>query len=99
VILTLAGVADAQYVTLALANVTAVGGTTGGAASVRIGFLAGDVNGSRSVSLSDLLAVNAALTQAVTAANYLADVNLSGTMTLADKLIVSGRLTQALPAP
>jgi len=99
VILTLAGVADAQYVTLALANVTAVDGTTGGTASVRVGFLAGDVNGSRNVSLSDLLAVNAALTQAVTAANYLADVNLSGTMTLADKLTVSSKLTRVLPAP
>ncbi len=99
VVLTLAGVANGQYVTLALADVTAVDGTTGGAASLRVGFLAGDVNGSRGVSLSDLLAVNAALTQGASATNYLADVNLSGTVTLADKLIVSSRLAQALPAP
>ena len=99
VILTLAGVANGQYVTLALADVAGVDGTTGGAASLRVGFLAGDVNGSRGVSLSDLLVVNAALTQGASAANHLADVNLSGTVTLADKLIVSSKLAQALPAP
>ena len=99
VILTLGNVANAQYVTLGVAGITAVDGTTGGAASLRVGFLAGDVSGNRSVSLSDLLAVNAALTQGASAASYLVDVNLSGTVTLADKLLVGSRLTQALPAP
>src|SRR5438128_12230605 len=52
-------------------------GGTGGSASVRIGFLAGDVNQNRVVTISDLLAVNAVLSQFVSALNYLRDVNAS----------------------
>ena len=37
-------------------------GGAGGSGSVRVGFLAGDVNATRSVTLSDLLPVNARLT-------------------------------------
>ncbi len=99
VTVTLAGVADAQYVTVALANIASTDGATDGSASVRIGFLVGDVNGSRGVSISDLLAVNAALSQPVTTANYLRDLNLSGSMTLSDKLIANAHLAQALPTP
>ena len=54
VIVELSGVADQQYVTIALSNVAAVGGDAGGSAMVRLGFLVGDVNGSRVVSLADL---------------------------------------------
>ena len=94
-----AAVDDGQYVTIALTSAAAADGGSGGSAAVRIGFLAGDVNGSRTVTLSDLLAVNNVLTQPVTAANFLHDVNASGTLTLADKLGVNASLTHALPAP
>ncbi len=57
------------------------------------------MNGSRSVTLSDLLAVNAALTQVVTGANCGRDVNVSGTLSLSDNLLVNANLTQWLPAP
>jgi hypothetical protein len=66
---------------------------------VRIGFLAGDVNQTRVVSLAALGLVNGQLAQVVTAANYLRDVNASGTLTLADKGITNANLAKAPPAP
>ena len=67
-----------------------------GTGSVRVSFLAGDVNQSRVVSLSDVLQVNA---QSANAANFLKDVNASGVVTLADKFVVNANLTNALPPP
>ncbi len=66
---------------------------------MRVGFLLGDVNQSRVVTLADLGQVNAQLSQPVAAANYLKDINASGTLTLADKGITNGNLTKALPPP
>ena len=80
-------------------NVAATGGGTLGSGSVRVGFLVGDVNGSRSVTIADLLAVNAVLTQAVSASNFTRDVNVNGTLSLADNLTVSNSLARSLPAP
>ena len=71
----------------------------GGSGSVRVGFLLGDVNQNRVVTVADLGLVNAQLAQPVTAANYLKDVNASGTLTVADKGITNANLTRALPAP
>ena len=99
VVISLTGVTDQQYVTVSLTSVAGVDGSTGGTGSVRIGFLLGDVNGSRAVSLADVGLVNAELSQPVTASNYLKDVNVSGTMTLGDKGLTNGALTHALPAP
>ncbi len=95
----LGNVANQQYVTVTLNNVTSSDGGTGGTGSVRVGFLLGDVNQSRAVSVADLGLVNAQLSQTVTAANYLKDVNASGTLTVADKGIVNANLTKALAAP
>ena len=99
VVVGLTGVVDQQYVTIALANVASTDGGTGGSGAVRVGFLLGDVNGSRVVSLADLGLVNAQLSQVVTAANYLKDVNANGTLTLADKGITNAALTRALLPP
>ena len=66
---------------------------------MRIGFLVGDVNQTRVVSIADLGLVNAQLSQAATAANFLKDVNASGTVSLADKGLTNANLSQALPAP
>ena len=95
----LSGVADQQYVSVSLTNVASVDGGTGGSGSVRLGFLAGDVNSTGVVTLSDLGLVNAQLAQPVTLGNFLKDVNASGTMSLADKAIVNNNLTKALPPP
>ena len=98
VIVPITGVTDQQYVTVSLTNVASAL-NAGASASVRIGFLAGDVNQSRVVSLADLGLVNAQLSQVVTAANFLKDVNVNGTLTLADKGITNANLTRALPPP
>ncbi len=99
IIVGLSAVADRQYVTVSLTGVSSSDGGAGGTASVRVGFLAGDVNQNRVVSVADVALVNAQLAQAVTAANYLKDVNASGTLSVADKAITNGALTKALPAP
>jgi uncharacterized protein (TIGR03118 family) len=99
VIVGLTGAPDQQYVTVTLANVASPDGGTGGSGSARVGFLLGDVNQSRVVSVADLGLVNAQLSQPVTAANYLLDVNVSGTLSLADKGIANASLTRALAAP
>jgi subtilisin family serine protease len=99
VVVNLTGVTDQQYVTVSLTNVAGVDGSTGGSGSVRIGFLLGDVNASRSITVADVGLVNAQLSQPVTAANYLKDLNVSGTLTLGDKGLANGALTHALPAP
>jgi hypothetical protein len=95
----LAGVTNAQYVTVNVSDIFAADGGSGGSASARFGVLVGDVNQNRVVTLSDLLLVNAVLTQPLTAANFLRDVNVSGTLTISDKLMVNANLTQTLPAP
>ena len=99
VIVNLSGVNNQQYVTVALTSVASTDGGTGGSGSVRIGFLVGDVNQNRVVTVGDLGLVNAQLAQPVTAANYLKDVNVSGTLTVGDKGITNANLTKALPAP
>jgi hypothetical protein len=99
VIVPLTGVTDQQYVTVSLTNVASSGGGSGGGGSVRVGYLVGDVNQTRVVSVADLGLVNSQLAQIVTLANYLKDVNASGTLTLADKAITNANLTKALPPP
>jgi hypothetical protein len=99
IVVGLTGVADQQYVSIALTNVASVDGGIGGSGSVRVGFLVGDVNQTRVVTVADLGLVNAQLSQPVTAANYLKDVNVSGTLSVADKGITNANLTRALPSP
>jgi hypothetical protein len=98
VIVPLTGVADQQYVTVSLTNISSAV-LSGGIASIRLGLLRGDVNQTRVVSVADLGLVNAQLSQLVTAANYLKDVNASGAISVADKGITNANLTRALPAP
>ena len=100
VVVPLTGVPNSQYVTVSLTNVVSADGGSGGSGNVaRIGFLLGDVNGNRVVSLSDVGSVNGQLAQSVSASNFLRDVNASGTLSLADKAITNTNLTQALPPP
>ena len=95
----LTGVNNQQYVTVAVSNVVAADGGTGGSGTVRIGYLAGDVNQNRVVTVADVGLMNAVLAQPVTAANYLKDINASGTLTLADKAIANANGAKALPEP
>ena len=95
----LTGVANAQYITISLSNVASADGGTGGSGSVRVGFLLGDVNGNRVVTVADVGLVNARLAQFVTAANFIYDINATGTLTVADKGIANAAQTTALPPP
>jgi len=95
----LTGVPNQQYVTVVVSNVESLDGGSGGSASVRVGFLLGDVNQNRVVTLADLGLVNAQVAQFVNSANYLKDVNVSGTLSLADKAITNAQVTKALPPP
>jgi len=79
--------------------VVAADGGTGGTASIRVGYLAGDVSQNRVVTVSDLAQVNGQVAQTVSATNYLKDVNASGTLTVADKGLTNTRITNALPGP
>jgi lysozyme len=99
VIVGLTGVTNKQYVTIALTNVASSDGGSGGSGSVRIGFLAGDVNQNRAVTVSDVVLVNNQIAHSVTAANYLKDLNASGAITVGDKVIANANVTKALPAP
>jgi hypothetical protein len=99
VVVGLTGVANKQYVTVALTNVASSDGGSGGSGSVRIGFLAGDVNQNRAVTVSDVVLVNNQIAHPVTAANYLKDLNASGAITVGDKVIANANVTKALPAP
>jgi hypothetical protein len=99
VVVNLTGVTNAQYVTVSLTSVGSTDGGTGGIGEARVGFLEGDVNQSRVVTVADLGLVNAQLAQPVTAANFLKDVNATGTLTVADKGITNSRLTNSLPTP
>jgi hypothetical protein len=93
------GVTNPQYVTFNLANVAATDGGIGGTGSVRVGFLFGDVNQSRQVTVADVGIVNSVLLQTVTGANFLRDVNVDGKLTVADKGLTNANLLQKLPAP
>ena len=99
VVVNLTGVINAQYVTVSLTAVASTDGGGGGVGAARVGFLEGDVNQNRVVTVSDVGLVNAALAQTVAAGNYLRDVNANGTLTLADKGLANTKLTTALPTP
>jgi hypothetical protein len=99
VVVGLTGVANKQYVTVALTNVASSDGGSGGSGSVRIGFLAGDVNQNRAVTVSDVVLVNNQIAHPVTAANYLKDLNASGAITVGDKVIANNNVAKSLPAP
>jgi hypothetical protein len=95
----LTGMINQQYTTLSLANIVASDGGTGGAAVVRMGFLVGDVNQNRVVTISDLVRVNTQLAQPLTRLNFLKDVNANGALTVADRAITNRNLATALPPP
>ena len=90
---------DAQWYTLATTD--ALRDTDGlmlaGGASLTVGALAGDVDGSGFVAVADLLAVRATVGLPLTAATARADVDASGSVTGADLLAVRARLGRALP--
>jgi hypothetical protein len=89
---TLTGIPNAKRVTVTLTNVNGTFTT-----SASIGFLVGDVNGSYSVTSSDILMVNGRVGQAVSSANFKHDLNADGSISLTDVNTVRAQSGQLLP--
>jgi hypothetical protein len=98
-IVPLTGAANAQYVTVKVSNVAQAGGGAVGSGAVRFGLLVGDVNQSRSVTLSDMVTAKKSLGLFASQSNFNRDVNLSGGLTVSDLLLINSKLTTFLPAP
>ncbi len=88
-----------QYVQVSLFYVRSSPDGAPGTAYARVGFLAGDVTGNGTVTLSDMAQVNARLARPVDATNFRYDVNANGTLSVADLALVNANLTGALPPP
>ena len=95
----LGSVGNAQYVTVAVTEVVASDGGSGGAGSVRIGFLLGDSDQSRAVDLADVNAINATLAQVATSARLTTDLDASSAITLRDKRTSAAQSGASLPQP
>jgi hypothetical protein len=89
---TVTGIPDNKRVTCTLSNVNGIGGNV--AASV--GFLAGDVNGSRSVTASDILATKGKAGQPV-ATNFKYDIDRNGTIDANDVAAVKANAGLSMP--
>ncbi|MEQ1516937.1 MAG: dockerin type I domain-containing protein, partial [Usitatibacteraceae bacterium] len=94
IVVTLTALADNKRVTITLANVNGVGLDV----SASLGFLVGDVNGSRSVTSSDISAVKSRSGQLTDASNFRFDLNASGAVNSSDILGVKARSGLAMPA-
>ena len=90
---TLTGVPENKRVTVSLGNVNALGI----AASASLGFLTGDVNGSRSVTSSDILAAKGRSGLTFGTTNWPYDVNLTGTLDSSDVTAVKANAGLSIP--
>ena len=94
----LTGVTDAQVLTVTLQNVTDTSAQVLADTTVNIGFLVGDVNGSGSVTASDIGQVKSLSGQTATSTNFRSDINASGGITSSDIGIVKSRSGAVLPS-
>ncbi len=92
VIVTLTSISDRERVTISLTNVNGAGGN----ATVSLGFLLGDVNGTRTIDPTDLAAIKARTGQPVDAGNFWFDLNLSGSVTASEVSAVKARSGRTL---
>ena len=92
VIVTLTGIPDNKRV---LVSLLAVNGNIN--VSAAVGFLLGDVNGSRSVNSSDISGIKARSGQIVDGSNFRFDVNVTGTINSSDISAVKARSGLMLP--
>lgn len=91
-IITLTGIPDNNRV-----KILAIGVNGAVDVSAAIGFLVGDVNGTRSVNSSDINGVKARSGQPTTAANFKFDVNASGSVNSSDISTVKARSGLTMP--
>ena len=88
----LTGLPETARVTVSLAGVN-----NSTVAQAAIGFLVGDVNGSRSINAADIAAVKARVGQSANADNFRFDINLNGIISGADVSTVKARAGRVLP--
>jgi uncharacterized repeat protein (TIGR03803 family) len=96
-IVNLAGVANAQVVTLGLSNVTDSGGGFSSSVSASMGVLIGDVNASSRVDAADVSLVRQQTLQPITQSNFREDINASGRVDAADVSIARQQTLTSLP--
>jgi hypothetical protein len=92
VVVTLNGVPDNKRVLVSIFGVN-----TNANASRAIGFLVGDVSGSRTVNASDISAVKARASPTINSTNFRFDLNGNGSITPTDVSAVKARSGLALP--
>ena len=91
----LAGVTNAQTISLALTGVNT--GIPVGDIVVRMGVLLGDTNGNGSVTSSDISATKAQAGQPMSSANFRTDLNGNGAVNATDVSIAKTASGSALP--
>jgi hypothetical protein len=96
-IVNLTGVANAQYLSVALSSVADSAGDVSAAVPVTLGLLIGDVNASGRVDAADVSLVRQETLQPITSANFREDVNTSGRIDAADVSIVRQQTLTSLP--
>jgi hypothetical protein len=90
IIVNLTGVSDKQRIAITLSNID---GVPSAGATTFIGFIAGDVNNSRSVTPGDVSSVKARAGQTTNSRNFWFDLNASGGINAADVSAVKARVT------
>jgi hypothetical protein len=93
----LAGVSNAQTITVSLANVLDMVGHFSQAVAGQMGVLIGDVNASRRVDAADVSSVRQQTLQPVTGSNFRDDINASGRIDAADVSIARQQTLTSLP--
>jgi hypothetical protein len=91
----LAGVTDAQRITVTLHNVN--DGTSNGDVSVSMGVLVGDVNGNSTVSAADVALTKSQVGAVVGGSNFREDANVNGLINSVDVALVKSDVGTALP--
>ena len=92
----LTNVANAQSLQINLGNLTAADGGTLATATLSLRVLNGDVNGSGSVSGSDVNIIKAAVGAAIGSSNFRADVNANGSVSGSDVNITKAAVGSAV---
>ena len=97
-IVDLTGVANAQYVTVTLSNITdPTGDSITAPVSATMGVLLGDTSGNGSVNASDVSLTKLKSGQAVDSSNFRSDVTVSGSINASDVSSVKLKSGTALP--
>jgi hypothetical protein len=98
-IVNLAGVANAQYITVTLSNVIDVAGNLLSSTSATMGVLAGDATANGMVNSSDISEVQSQSGQLAGANNFRDDATLNGMINSSDISLAQSQSGMALPSP